>query len=443
MKKFLLFALFTGFSLSAQEAASDMKYRRSSLSMVLIESENFPNKDAVMSSWGNYPFPDKYNKHNIDLKSVNFDAIKLTDAEMLAGGFLKDTLKTALQLLKAAVKPVRYLNNEQTLAVVLPSEDEEYQLKINKIISERKLANGLVSTWFNLSPDGKINFNLIAERGSYNASDLEVQVADGQERGSAAIRDAGKELINNTFVTFTKLNFVENEPIARAIRDIAKAEVAKQLAGKPQFLMDKAMQGLDKVYEKTKEGYSLWSKTWLYQLEWNDTIFTRLSNDYKTMKGDAFKNADYLKLKFVNFQKNMSLVTFKLGETRSQEQIIDLALVRNVDNAFAKLQKENDVFKPKVPVLTTKPVTAQIGMKEGLEGGEKFEVLEFGVDEKTGLTVYKKVGTVKVDKKQVWDNRYNAGQKPEKEQLDKEGNPVSATLFKGKVPFGALLKQVK
>lgn len=156
MKKFLLFALFTGFSLSAQEAASDMKYRRSSLSMVLIESENFPNKDAVMSSWGNYPFPDKYNKHNIDLKSVNFDAIKLTEAEMLAGGFLKDTLKTTLQLLKAAVKPVRYLNNEQTLAVVLPSEDEEYQLKINKIISERKLANGLVSTWFNLSPDGKL-----------------------------------------------------------------------------------------------------------------------------------------------------------------------------------------------------------------------------------------------------------------------------------------------
>ena len=58
--------------------------------MVLIESENFPNKDAVMSSWGNYPFPDKYNKHNVDTKSVNFDAIKLTDAEMLAGGFLKD-----------------------------------------------------------------------------------------------------------------------------------------------------------------------------------------------------------------------------------------------------------------------------------------------------------------------------------------------------------------
>jgi hypothetical protein len=442
MKKFLLFALFTGFSLSAQEAASDMKYRRSSLSMVLIESENFPNKDAVMSSWGNYPFPDKYNKHNVDTKSVNLDAIKLTDSELLAAGFLKDTLKNPLQLLKAAVKPVRYLNSEQTIAVVLPSENEEYRLKIDKMIKESKLANKLVASWFNLK-DGKFDMSLIQERGSYNASQLEAGVASGQVGGiDKILGDAGEELIKNTFITFTKLNFVENEPIARAIRDAAKVEVAKQLAGKPQFLMDKAMQGLDKVYDKTKEGYSLWSSTWLFKLNWDETTANTFYSEIWNTPS-KLGTSDLFSLEFVNFQKNMSLVTFKLGETRSQEQIIDLALVRNVDNAFAKLQKENDVFKPKVPVLTTKPVTAQIGMKEGIEGGEKFEVLEFGVDDKTGLTVYKKVGTVKVDKKQVWDNRYNAGQKPEKEQLDKEGNPVSATLFKGKVPFGALLKQVK
>jgi hypothetical protein len=439
MKKFLLFALFTGFSLSAQEAASDMKYRRSSLSMVLIESENFPNKDAVMSSWGNYPFPDKYNKHNVDTKSVNLDAIKLTDSELLAAGFLKDTLKNPLQLLKAAVKPVRYLNSEQTIAVVLPSENEEYRLKIDKMIKESKLANKLVASWFNLK-DGKFDMSVIEQRGSYNASQLDFGNAKKTTKSTAALKDAGKELISNTFVTFTKLKFVENEPIARAIRDLAKAEVAKQLAGKPQFLMDKAMQGLDKVYDKTKEGYSLWSNTWLYKLNWDEkslyAIYDIWNNPSDLQKSDLFS------LEFVNFQQNMSLVTFKLGETRSQEQIIDLALVRNVDNAFAKLQKENDVFKPKVPVLTGKPLTAQIGMKEGLEGGEKFEVLEYGEDEE-GVSYYKKIGTVKVDKKQIWDNRYNAGQKPEKEQLDKEGNPVSSTLFKGKAPLGALLKQVK
>jgi hypothetical protein len=423
----------------AQETPVDVKYRRSSLSMILVESENFPNKEAVMGSWNNYPFPDKYNKHNVNLKSVNLESIKLSDKEMLDAGFLKDTLKTELQLLKASIKPVRYLNNEQTMAVVLPDENDEYRLKIEKVIKEKKLANQLVESWF--IKDGKFDLGLIFDRGSYNASQIDAGNAKDQVKGNASLQDAGKELISNTFTTFTKLKFVENEPIARAIRDAAKVATAKQLAGKPQFLIDKAMQLLDKVYEKTKEGYSLYSNTWLYKLNWNDDCLNSVYDIWDTPSELA--KSDKFSLEFVNFQSNMSLVTFSLGETRTQEQIIDLALVRNVDNAFAKLQKENDVFKPRIPVLTGKPLTAQIGMKEGLKGGEKFDLLELGQDSKTGLSVYKKVGSVKVSKKQIWDNRYNAGGKPENEQLDKEGNPINATLFSGKAELGLLLKQVK
>mgnify|MGYP001198599199 CR=1 FL=1 len=440
MKKItILFLTLVSTIMFAQNTENETKYRRSSLSMVLIESENFPNKDAVMGSWNNYPFPDKYNQHNIDLKNINLETIKLSDKELVDAGFLKDTLKTEIELLKASVKPVRYLNNEKTLAVVLPSELETYKLKIDKLIKESKLANKLVSSWF--IKNDKFDLTLIGERGSYDASQFDANNAKGNAKGEAILKDAGYELINNTFLTFTKLKFIENEPAARIIRDAAKVETAKALAGKPQFLIDKAMQGLDKVYEKTKEGYSLWSNTWLYKLNWDETSLNNLWDIWGNL--DELKSSDKFKIEFVNFQSNMSLVTFKLGETRSQEQIIDLSLVRNVDKAFAKLQKENDVFKPKVPILSNKPVTAQIGMKEGLEGGEKFEVLQYELDPKTGLSYYKKIGTVKVDKKQVWDNRYNAGQKPENEQLDKEGNPINSTSFKGKAPFGALLKQIK
>lgn len=449
-KKFLKFTalaiVFTSSLLNAQTQNEEIKYKRSSLSMILIESDKFPNKDAVMSSWNNYPFPDKYNKHNIDLKSVNINNIKLSDQELIDAGFLKDTLKTVIQISKAtaSLKPLRYLNEQKTLALVLPTEKQEYQLKIDKVIKDSKLANQLVASWFNLSKDGKINFDLIAERGSYNASELEIQVADGQERGSATTRDAGKELIRNTFVTFTKLEFIENEPVAAAIRDAAKVSILESMAGSPQMLIDKALMGADKVYEKTKEGYSLWSKTWLYRLNWNDTIYMRLSTDYKKIKGDAFKNADYLSLEFVGVQYNQSLVTFKLGETRTQEQIIDLALVRNIDKAFAELQKENDVFKAKTPVITSSPITAQVGLKESLSGGEKFAVLEIVLNPKTGLTEYKQVATVTVDKKLIWDNRYNAGEESAEQPLDKNGVPIKATHFKGgKVQVGMLLKQIK
>ena len=78
----------------AQELSEDFKYRRSSLSMILIETDNFPNKEAVMSSWNNYPFPDKYNKHEVDLKSFNIKSVVLTDQDLLKAGYLKDTLNS-------------------------------------------------------------------------------------------------------------------------------------------------------------------------------------------------------------------------------------------------------------------------------------------------------------------------------------------------------------
>jgi hypothetical protein len=452
----LIVILFTALYVNAQ---SPTEFRRSSLSMILLESDNLPNKDAVMGSWNSYPFPDQYNKHDIALKSVKIEDIKLTDEDLLAAGMLKDTLKMAPkitlaekayqaamsnELTKGSAFPLRYLNAEKTIAVKLPNEKQEYQVKIDKIIKEKKLANQLVSSWFNVGSNGP-NMNLISERGFYNASAMSAAIASGTTRGLASLGDAGEELIRNTFVTFTKLNFVENEPAARIVRDLAKAKIAQEMAGKPQILMDKALKGVDAVYETTKEGYSLWSKTWLYRLNWNDSIAAVFYNDLWSKPADIAKS-DLFSLDFVGAQFNNSLVTFKIGEKRTEAQIIDLALVRNVDNSFAELQRENDVFKPKTPVFSADPaILAKIGKKEGLKGGEKFDVLERTLNEKTGLTEYKKVGSATVDKNIVWDNRYNAGEEAEEKQLDKDGNPITATVFKGskKIQPGMLLKFIK
>ena len=448
MKKFTIINLAVMLSAISMFAQTDeFKYRRSSLAMVAIESESFPNKDAVMNSWNNYPFPDKYNKHEIDFKSTNINAINLSDKELMNEGYLLDTLDDPFKIMKAvgSFKPVKYLNSDSTVALVLPTKKQLYQLKLNKVILNDKIANKLVARWFNLTPDGEIDFNLISERGMYNASDLEANIAEGSAKGKNILKDAGKELLNNTFVTFTKLDFVANEPPARYVRDIAKETTLATMASAPQMMIDKAIKKIDQAYDKAKEGYSLWSKTWLYQLNWNDSIYSVLQQQYKEKKGEAFNMEGLFSLSFVNVQYNQSLVTFKIGETRTEEQIIDLTLVRNLDNAFAKLQKKNDVFKPMIPVATSSPITAKIGMKEGIEGGDNFEVLEMIWDDKAGETTWKKVGKVSVDKKaSIWDNRYNAGDEVEV-QKDKKGNLIIATTFKGpkNLQPGMLLKQIK
>jgi hypothetical protein len=154
----------------------------------------------------------------------------------------------------------------------------------------------------------------------------------------------------------------------------------------------------------------------------------------------AFGQMDFA-LEFVGEQSNSSIVLF----TSDPIAAIKKTEVNNVDKVFAELQKKYDVFKPKVPILTADPLTAQIGKKEGLEGGEKFEILEMTQDPETGRTKYVKIATTSVDKKLIWDNRYNGGEAPESEVKGKDGNPITATHFKKdkKAQPGMLLKQIK
>lgn len=437
MRKFLLVLLgstIVGHCLAQEQ---EMKYRRSSLAMVLIESDRMPNQEDVMNSWNNYPFPDKYNKHNIDLKSVNLSTIEITDDELRAEGYLKDTLKP-IQILKVAaaaetgLKGIRYLNDEKTLAFELPGEAKLFDMKLQKMMKDKKLANQMIKTWFG-GEDGQFDYDLVAERGMYNASESDAAVAAGQARGLNILADAGEELIGGTFITFTQVKFYENEPVAAAIRDAAiQAANGNELAA----------IAAQKLYEKTKDGYTLLTKTWLYKMSWNDSIRDVFYNEYWT-DVNKFMQSDLFQLEYVNFQRNSSIVTWSGNKT--QAQIIDLALVRNLDKAFADLQKNNDVFKPKVPVLKVNPITAQIGTKEGLAGGEKFEVLELTFDPKTNKSYYKSVGSVTADKKLVWDNRYTVGEDKPVQPVGADGNPIEGTVFKGgkSIQPGMLLKQMK
>ena len=107
--------------------------------------------------------------------------------------------------------------------------------------------------------------------------------------------------------------------------------------------------------------------------------------------------------------------------------------------------QEYDVFKPKTPLAQVekkgKLCTAKIGLKEGLKGKEKFEVLEQFTN-KEGLTEYKSIGTIKVDKKNIWDNQYYASEPP----VIEGEIVIKATHFKGckkKHYPGLLIRQKK
>ena len=118
-------------------------------------------------------------------------------------------------------------------------------------------------------------------------------------------------------------------------------------------------------------------------------------------------------------------------------------MVRNLNKVFQELQQRNDVFKVWTPLLDFyslvspnltapisvegKTITAKIGTKEGLRGGEQFAV----VDEDGNF-----YGYVVAQKGMVWDNDDDDigadAQEYYEPQVDNKGNPVTCTTFKAK-----------
>lgn len=386
---------------------SDVKYRRSSLHTILLESEKFPFKDTVIKAYYNAPFPDKYNNHTIGEKSF-----------------------------------------DPSVYGTVSGDSANYKETIDNYFKQKKIANQLVAKWFNRQEDGSFNMDLIGERGEYNASEMEANIAQSSARGVSALADAGEELINNTFVVVSRLNFVSNEIPAAVARDIAKS-TASNISN--SMVREIALAAADAAYQKGKEGFSVWTTAYLYRLTWNDSIAAVFYNDMwmdksniDPAKKELFDNSDLFSLEFVGDEKASSLVTFSLKEKRTEEKIVEISTIRNIDAVYAKLQKKYDVFKTKTPLYSGYPITAKIGLKEGVEKGDKYEVLEQVIDTE-GRTKYVRKGVVEVDKSQIWDNRFSpVDEQPQGEVAETDTAKIDRTLFKGAKNYysGMLIRQI-
>lgn len=401
-------------------------YMRSSLEMVYIDGGSFPQKDIVDKSWENYMdpeknFPNQYNKHYANIGNVVYNGKKdVTVAQMTT--------------------------------------------MISNYIKEQHLANKLVQRWFNYNPQGsisydidnptnpdaKINMQTVFERGFYNvnAGDENLMLSGLKREREAQIKDLSVKLLPFTFMTFTKLDFYENEPVARAIRDAAiiTAKNVRDNAIKnganpntSNIICDLACLTAQSVYAATKDGYTLHSTTWLYRLVWDHNTEAYFYK-YVIENPSLLETSKEFKMEYIDCQENKSTVI--ISATRTKERIIDLTVTRNLNKVFRDLQHRNDVFKVWTPLLDFysmvspnlmapitvdgKNITAEIGTQEGLRGGERFSV----VDEDGNF-----YGFIEAKKGMVWDNAIVEGGDDARyyeSQLDKKGHPVTVTTFKGK-----------
>ena len=391
MKKLLFLLLMAPMLLFAQDKND---YTRSSLHLHLVDDFDFESGDYVLKSYQKFHkdhFPENYNNHSIDLNKIRLENWQLSEEEMAAAGKSNNALGNAMSQSASGA----------TGGALKIQDNSMVKLQLDKYIAEKKIAHELIKKWWSVKDDGSYSNAYITSRTLENESVESAALTAVQDMQTDVIN----KLISNTFVVFSRLYYVSNAIPAEVVRQAAYA-LAKE---SPEMLRDAAMKKADQAYEKASEGYSVWSTSWLYKLNWDQSVFdqfiTTIELDGDTPKINFEKlNALSFNLEFLNQQKATSLVTFSLKEedkNRTQDDIFDRSTIRNMDKVLVKLQKKNDVFKPVFPLRDGFAVAA--GTKEGLEGDEVFDVLEFKKGE------YKSIGTMKVDKKRIWDNSFEIG----------------------------------
>lgn len=394
MKKasIVFISMILAWSVAAQAQENSQKYRRSSLYSILISHDGMKYHKDIEEVFSQIPIPEKFDNHDLSVKVVTHSGKKVEEEEVAA------------------------------------------------FLARNKVGRRLLARWFNRNPEtGECNVDLIAQRGLYDATYFDVELARMKERGYAALADAGEELIGNTFVVVNDIRYVDRNQgakVAGAVLQILFA-VAGGVMGGMTGNSDLANSfndlgtSMNALVSEIK-GFGVTVTSYLYRLEWDEAVADQFYTQYYIREGEkdeakriAFNTSDFVRLKYIGKQSvksgNISMQGINVYDP---QQMIRKVCTRAIDESLVALQTTYDEFKIKTPIFSVSPaITAKIGMKEGVTAQKRYEVLEQYQDEQ-GRTHYRRVGVVQPVAGRIWDNRYMATEEKA------VGSTLEATTFR-------------
>lgn len=379
----------------------ELKYRRSSIYSMMVKHVNQDFAEDISKVFIDMPTPDKYNNHDLSVKVVSVPEKKLDE------------------------------NSD-----------------ITSFLKRHVIGSRLVARWFNRDIiTGKCDMELVKERGLYNANEFDKELARHSQRGNALLEDAGEDLIGNTFVLVNDIRYIDRSKGSSIVGSILRIGGSiMDIANGGNTNYSENMESLAQIAESYK-GFKVKIHTFLYRLVWEKETANKFYRQYYAVGNDeekrlAFdKNRELFTLEYVGEQESSGSNVSFMGINEDEPLLmVRKACQRALDENVANLQKNFDVFKVKIPLTSTDPITAPIGMKEGLSLDSKFEVLEITTDE-DGRTTYKRVGTIKPVKNKIWDNRFMA--KEEKATGAELGHTTFEKSSGGKFYPGMLIREIK
>lgn len=407
MRNIILVVIFLGNILCSYSQTDDYdKYHRSSLYSILLKHPEKVFCNEMVTAFKAIPIPDKYNNHDLKIKVMDAPVLKsLTKAEI----------------------------------------EGAYKEAIEKILVRNKIGGRLVEKWFNRDKKtGAFDMNLVAERGFYDASILDVKEAIATTRGINMLADAGEELLDHTYVIVNDIRYADKETAKSAVAGgLMAASIIGSFFGVD---LSTAIDATSRISGNIA-GFKVFVTSYLFRLDWNDEVATNFytnlwmdSSNLDTSRKQLFDSSmSDFKLSYLGCATVFSGKT-SLGGVKDEKDMFLKVCTRAVDKSISDLQKSFDEFKVFTPLISTSPIYAYIGKKEGVDEDSQYEVLEKTQDS-NGKTSYTRVGIIKPEKGKIWDNRFMAADDKE------EGSELSYTTFKkvsgGDFYPGMLIREIR
>jgi hypothetical protein len=384
------------------------KYHRSSLYSLMLKHPEKEYCNEIIDAFRSIPVPEKYNNHNLKLTVFPSPVMQKLTKEELEGAY-KDA--------------------------------------ITQLLVRNKIARRMVEKWFDRdAKTGAMDMNLVMERGLYDATIQDVRKARQSARGTALLADAGEELLNHTYVLVNDIRYADKE-VSKSIVGGALLAVDLMASFVPLGGSVKEMVQSTATVTANVAGFKVLVTSYLYKLEWDDEIANTF---YTTMWMDANSTDEAMKKLFDSDQslfrlKYIGSATVFSGKTamggvKSERDMFIKVCTRAIDRSIVELQKNFDEFKVFTPLVSTEPLYAYVGMKEGVSPDSRYEVLERQID-KDGRTAYKRMGIIKPVEGKIWDNRFMAAD----DLL--EGSDLTYTTFQkvsgGQFYPGMLIREIK
>lgn len=463
----IICALFVVSQLSAQklkDASSDVKgYKRSSLYLVMLEDKEMKEdgkSKVIIETFSNIPIPEKFNDHNLDIRSFDPSAYQVGKDSKIGNSSGKKSSGLGKSMLGAAKK----IGAGYSGGLVKANNNDATSIPrgFNNFFKTNSIPNHLIAKWYNVKEEfdneSYFDMSLIEERGLYGASMQDINAAENQIRSKREIlSDLGEELIEKTFVVGIQFKYLRKEEVVEKSKSTVKSVMGMALGDGAAEITDAALTGAQALLG----GYVVKATAYLYQLDWNENVENIFYEKHwgVTDLDDFYNSKDY-RMNFLGQESDWSDVATTIFSKKTEEELIQRATIRSLDQVIAKLQKRFEPFRTTTPLYSAdNEITAKIGMKEGLTGGEKFEVLEEILDPETNKSTFKRVCVIKVDKNKIWDNRYGADEEREAlaalEESESEGSSeknkkdeavlVDATHFTGgnkEVYAGMFIRQI-